>query len=518
MDRRTFLAGATAAGLGTATSTASGLLRSVGSPSPLGAISTEDRILVVIQLAGGNDGLSSVIPVDDDLYYKLRPTLAVEKQGALPLDGTPLLRLHPQMEGMQRMFNDGRLAIVENIGYDNASLSHFSGTEIWNTASGTQAGETLNSGWLGRLLKEKFPEFPLETTSYPPAIQMGSVTSSILTVDVASMGMALTDPTEFEELVAGGAIVAEEEHDDSPAGREWRYIRMIDAQSSLFAGVIRKAAGQAGNLAVYPSDNPLAASLSIIARLIAGGLPTPVYVATLPGFDTHAGQAILHPPLLRQLSDALAAFTDDLNLLNIADRVVVMTVSEFGRRAAENWSGTDHGGAAPHFVLGGGINGGRVYGGVPDLQNLDADGNLRHVIDFRCYYASVIAPLFGLDETTIKRIMPVNVCAAAERIPLYHQLSVSSAPLSVQIPALLQVAPNPASDQVWITLPAIIESVPSIILTASDGRSAGMSRVPVHQVNSSTLMLDISMISSGVYQMQVIDAAMIYYGSVVVHR
>ena len=234
------------------------------------------------------------------------------------------------------------------------------------------------------------------------------------------MGMALTDPAEFNELISSGAIVADDDRSDTPAGREWLYVRMIDAQSVQFAAAIRKAAERANNVAEYPAGNALAASLAVVARLIAGGLETPVYVVSLGGFDTHAGQAIVHPALLMQLSSAVAAFADDLDALNLASRVVAMTVSEFGRRPAENGSGTDHGSAAPHFVFGAGIDGGKIHGGLPDLHNLNSDGNLRHTIDFRCYYASVLAPYFGLDDVRIGEILPLETCGSSRRLLLYR--------------------------------------------------------------------------------------------------
>jgi uncharacterized protein (DUF1501 family) len=463
--------------------------------------------------------LNTLVPVDDDLYYRLRPQMAVDRTTTLAIDGEPLLRLHPGMEGIRRMFNDGRLAIVENIGYDNATLSHFAGTEIWNTASGTTPAESYATGWLGRFLLTRFPEYPLLSPSYPPAIQISTTTSSILAIKGASAGMALTDPDEFHALVSGSGIVGDENLDDSAAAEEWRYIRLIDMQSVEFADVIRLAAGRARNMVEYPSANPLARSLAVVARLIAGGLPTPVYVVSLGGFDTHAGQQVLHPPLLAQLSDAIAAFADDLGKSGNEHRVVGMTISEFGRRPQDNWFGTDHGGAAPHFIFGGAIDGGRIHGGLPDLQDLDSDGNLRHAVDFRCYYASMLAPCFDLDEERLNRILPAGSCGPSMLLPLYRNAArVDDLRVPGNRSGSIEIIPNPASDRVEIRCGRMRSPTPLLTLIASDGSRMS---ITLHQQATSAngaFQLDVSSFPSGIYQVSVDDVGEQRTGRLIIQR
>ena len=400
-------------------------LKAFARPGATSALRDTDRVLVIIQLEGGNDGLNTLIPVDDDNYYTARPNLMIPKVDALALNGEPLMRLHPSMPGMQSMFNDGYLAPVQNIGYERSTMSHFTGTEIWNTASGILPKDIQTTGWVGRYLHQEFPDYPDILPDDPPAIEISPATSSVFTVVGASIGMSLTDPTEFYDLVNGGPGIDPETAPDTLAGREWNYIDAINRQSQSFSQSIKRAADRAANSVTYPSDNALAAALAIVARLVAGGLTTRVYKVSLGGFDTHFGQLAQHAKLLGMVSGAVKAFHDDLLALGVADRVVGMTYSEFGRRIKDNSTGSDHGTAAPHFVFGSMINGGRTYGGNPDLANPDANGNLPYTVGFPCYYASVIAPLFSLDDTSLAEILPIALCDRPSFIPLYRTQRVA---------------------------------------------------------------------------------------------
>lgn len=415
----------------------------------LALLGETDRVLVIIQLVGGNDGLNTVIPVEEDAYYNARTNLAVPKEDAFPLNGQPLLRLHPTMSGMGELFNQGKLAVVQNLGYDRMNLSHFTGTEIWNTASGSRKESYLSTGWIGRFLQKEFPSFPDTLPSDPPAIEISPATSSIFTVLGASIGMSLTDPEEFYQLVGAGPNVSDEVDVNTLPGREWEFIDSINRQSITFADTVRGAASRAANQVSYP-DTDFARSLAIVAQLIAGGLGTRVYKVSLGNFDTHGNQAATHPVLLQTLSDGVAAFQADLAAHRVDHRVVGMTYSEFGRRVQENGSGTDHGTAAPHFVFGGMVDGGKVFGGLPDLAGIDAYGNLPHTLDFHCYYASVIAPLFGIGDADLREILPLELCDRPDFIPLYRASSVTDLRSNRE---LLSVAPNPAESLLRITVP-----------------------------------------------------------------
>ncbi|MGE3802518.1 MAG: DUF1501 domain-containing protein [Candidatus Kapaibacterium sp.] len=479
----------------------------------LAKIGETDRVLLIIQLEGGNDGLNTVIPFEDAIYYNARPNLAVAKEEVLRLNGQPLLGMNPVMEGMASLFNDGELAIVQNIGYDQMNLSHFTGTEIWNTASGWRKDEFLNTGWVGRYLAGEYPDFPDVLPDDPPAIEISPATSSIFTVVGASIAMSLTDPQEFYDLVSAGPNVSDEVDVTTLAGREWEFIDLINRQSITFADTVRSAATKAENQVTYP-DTDFARSLAIVARLVAGGLGTRIYKVRLGNFDTHGGQALVHPLLLRTLSDGVKAFQDDLHALNVADRVVGITYSEFGRRVGENGPGTDHGTAAPHFVFGSGVNGGEVFGNVPDLVNVDRFGNLPHELDFYCYYASVIAPFFNVDDTRLKDILPLNLCDRSSFLPLYRASSVKEADARVD---QLKVVPNPVSASLFISLPVALHGAATLHLALYDG-GGRVIREEERMGLESELVLNVEELPSGTYYLEIRSGMHLWRGDFMVVR
>ena len=382
-----------------------------------------DRVLVIIQLEGGNDGLNTLVPVDDDAYYNARPVQAIAKEETLQIEGIDELRLHPSLEALVPLYNEGKMAVVQNVGYDRMNLSHFTGTEIWHTGSKSAKDSYLTTGWVGRYLAGEYPDFPDTLPDHPPAIEISPSTSSIFTVVGSSIGMSLTDPQEFYDLVAAGPTVSDEVDPQTLAGCEWEYIDAVTRQSAGFADGVRSASVAGRNMVEYP-DNPFAEALAIIARLISGGLATRIYKVSLGNFDTHGNQTLVHANLLRILGDGLGAFNNDLALLGLDQRVVGMTYSEFGRRVEDNGPGTDHGTAAPHFVFGAGVDGGTMHGGLPDLQNLDRNGNLIHTIDYPCYYGSVIAPLFEIPQERLEEILPFDLCDRTDFVPIYGVSSV----------------------------------------------------------------------------------------------
>jgi uncharacterized protein (DUF1501 family) len=451
-----------------------------------------DRVLVIIQLEGGNDGLNTIVPVDDDRYYNLRPKLAIAKSDALVMAGEPLLRLHPALAGMRSMFDDGNLGIVANIGYPNATLSHFASTEIWNTASGGRSVEYQRTGWIGRYLQRLYPNYPNVLPSDPPAIEIGGSTSSLFTAVGSSIGMSLIDPSAFYDLVNGGPHVGEDGAAATPAGRELDYVAAIDRQSQSYAESIRAAAAKASNLATYP-DTALAASLAIVARLVAGGLATRVYKVTLGNFDTHYNQLERHAALLEILSGAAKAFQDDLIALGAGERVVAMTYSEFGRRPRDNGSGTDHGTTAPHFIFGAPIAGGMVHGGMPDLGSLDDAGNYPFTYNFPCYYASVAAPLFDLDDAALAGVLPIGVCL--DRIPLYRAASSGAGRgMESGVAGRIIVQPNPVHGVCVVTLPHARGAMLDLI--AVDGTVVRAIDIPS---GADRVAIDCSGLASGSY-------------------
>ena len=378
--------------------------------SALGAAAQlNDRVMVFIELTGGNDGLNTLIPLDQ--YATLashRSSLLIPENKVLGLDGTDATGLHPAMTELQGLYNDGLLSIVQNVGYPNQDYSHFRSMDIWQTASGS--GEHLETGWLGRTLEGEYPGFPdgypNPDNPDPLAIQIGSITPIALMGSAFPMGMSISDPDSFYEFVND----LTEPTPATPYGDELAYIQLVMQQSQQYYGVIKNAAENSQNLSSkYPPDyeNPLADQLKVAARLIGGGLQTPVYLVSIGGFDTHSEQVSdpgstdtgNHAQLLHQISEAICAFQDDITLMGMAGKVCGMTFSEFGRTIASNGSfGTDHGAAAPLFVFGQGVNPGIIgaNANIPAVLPESADVPMQH--DFRSVYASVLQDWFGIEN------------------------------------------------------------------------------------------------------------------------
>ncbi|MFA5834137.1 MAG: DUF1501 domain-containing protein [Bacteroidota bacterium] len=412
------------------------------------AATETDRVLVLIQLNGGNDGLNMVIPLSEYTNLsKARTNILIPEAKVLKM--TDATGFHPSMTGMLDLYTNGKLSVIQSVGYPNPNFSHFRATDIWLTAS--DSNQFVTEGWLGRYLNEEFPSFPngYPNTVMPDplAIQIGSTISPGLQGPSVSMGMTITDPTKFYQLVSGTVDPAP----NTPAGHELTFIRQVAQQTQQYASVIKNAAAKANNLSIkYPTtpDNSLGDQLKVVARLIAGGLKTRIYVVTLGGFDTHSNQVVAgatetgtHANLLGRLSKAISAFQDDLKLLNVEDRVIGMTFSEFGRRIISNASGgTDHGAAAPLIVFGKNIIPG-IIGTNPSIPaTVTVSNNIPMQYDFRSVYASILRDWFGVPQAELEAVLMKN----------FQSLPIITAPTSVSqkntIPtdvALHQNYPNP---------------------------------------------------------------------------
>lgn len=375
-----------------------------------------DHVLVIVQLSGGNDGLNMVIPVADySKYYNARTNIAIPENRVLPIAGVSGTGLHPSMTGLQTLFTEGKAKLVQAVGYPQPNFSHFRATDIWMSAS--NSNQEVYSGWAGRYLNYEFPDFPTgypsTTMPDPLAIQIGSTTTLTTQGPTANMGMSITNPTNFYNLVNGTTDPVP----STPAGKELKYIRQVNQQTQKYSTVIKNAANAITQQVTYPSGNSLADQLKIVARLIAGGLKTRVYMVSFGGFDTHSVQVGAtdtttgnHATLLQRVSDAIKAFQDDLRFQNVEDRVVGMTYSEFGRRIKSNSStGTDHGAAAPMFLFGSQIEAG-MLGVNPTLPaNATVNDNIPMQYDFRSIYATLLEKWFCLDKTVVDSLFPPNI-------------------------------------------------------------------------------------------------------------
>jgi uncharacterized protein (DUF1501 family) len=368
---------------------------------------TNGKILVLVQLSGGNDGLNTIIPYENPIYYNKRANIAVKKEHVLPLNSQ--MGLNPGMTALKELYDKGKMTVVQNVGYPSPNRSHFRSTDIWLT--GSDANEMIDEGWAGRYLTKLYPGFPIQIPEQPMAIQLGSVESLLIQTDLGSTGVVFSNPTNFYNLVTG-TTVDNEPVPDTLAGEELKFMRQIATQSVAYSDIIKKKwDGAAKNLYTYPTTN-LANQLKIVGELIGGGLQTPIYLTTIGGFDTHANQVVAnatntgtHTNLLKTVSDAVAAFQKDLEKRGLADKVVVMTFSEFGRRVSQNGTmGTDHGSAAPLFVVGSTVRGG-VLGRNPVLSDLDGNGDIKFEYDFRQIYTTILQDHLGVEAQVARDIM-----------------------------------------------------------------------------------------------------------------
>jgi uncharacterized protein (DUF1501 family) len=385
--------------------------RDGGSPSSPGASSStttsgvprlagrDDRTLVVVELAGGNDGLNTVVPVADPAYRTLRPTLGVTN--AIALDDT--VGLAPELVKLAARYHDGHVAIVEGVGYPDPDLSHFASLAYW--WSGTP-GESVTTGWLGRYLDATVGDGdPLAAVGIGPMPSPALLGERSLATTIAdATGLAPQLPAwvdDPQELVHAWSRFAPAHID---AGDVLGQIRQevaatAKAQREL-AGLLTPPKGSAA-AAGYGTEQTATDALDVAAQLVVSDrAPRVIYVNGLGDYDTHQGESTRHPALMRDLDAGLDGFFAKLDAAGKSDHALVMTVSEFGRRPAENGSGTDHGTAAAHLLIGAGVKGGR-YGAAPSLTSLDDHGNVAFTTDFRLLYATAIQGWLGVDAEPI---------------------------------------------------------------------------------------------------------------------
>ncbi len=346
------------------------------------------RVLVVLQLSGGNDGLSTVVPYADDAYYRARRQTAIAQKDVLKLND--YVGFHPTLKKAEALFKDGRLAIVQGASYPNPNRSHFKSMDVWHT--GDLTGRRVDSGWIGRAIDSCCPE----PTGPDQVVNIGRNIPYALKAKI-NKPVSFEDPQRYRW--SGNPQDAEdfEKLNDSHEGEmddiRWLHRVAVDARTS--SDKIRKAAQGYKPKGRYPRGR-LANDLRTVAALIAGGLDTRVYYVSFGGFDTHNNQRNRYNNLMTQLDGAVGAFMADLRAHGLSDRVLLLSFSEFGRRVVENGSaGTDHGVAGPMFLCGDAVKAG-VHQDHPSLTDLDR-GDLKMTTDFRSVYATVLEDWMGID-------------------------------------------------------------------------------------------------------------------------
>jgi uncharacterized protein (DUF1501 family) len=394
-----------------------------------------DRVLVIVQLAGGNDGLNTVVPIRNDDYYRARPKLGITKDRALRL--TDEMGLHPAAAGLKKLYDEGVLGVVQCVGYPNFNRSHFRSTDIWSSA---EPDRVSRSGWLGRYFdaccsgsdpgegaaaakeaKAADPSAAISLTNSPPETLQGGKFIPITFKNpqnlsfkgAARNGAAKSAFEKLNDVEMVDPTMEDADHKlpqipygtqgslNLPTDETDLFVQRSALSARVYADQIKSTVAKVQNKAAYPAT-PFANDLKLVAQMIAGGMPTRVYYVTLGGFDTHRDQALRHVRLLETLGGALAAFTADLRALGQLERVTTMTFSEFGRRVAENGSqGTDHGEAAPLFVIGSHVKAG-LHGPVPDLRKSALSrGDVAFKVDFRSVYAAMLRDWLRADDVKV---------------------------------------------------------------------------------------------------------------------
>ncbi len=369
---------------------------SVFQPSPLMASlanGDNDRILVLIRLDGGNDGLNTVIERGNNYYYNLRPTIGIPDNNLWALSneyGMPSVT-----EPLKALWDNGMMKVIHNVGYPEPNYSHFRSYDI--VASSSDSDKLVNTGWLGRFLEHEYAAFLEAPPVVPPALQIGLQSDLVFRSDTANMALAVSSPQEFYQIAQSGQLYDIAQLGNTPRELELAFVRQTANAAFRYAASIKEAYNRGKNQIDYPTDNNLAEQLAIIAKLIKGHLGTRVFMVSIGGFDTHANQAGQHSTLMQRLATAVSAFYEDLNYDNagLGKKVLGMTFSEFGRTIYENGSlGTDHGWGTPMLLFGGEMGNGFV-GQYQDLSNPDPFTDPEFSVDFRSVYATVLQDWLG---------------------------------------------------------------------------------------------------------------------------
>jgi uncharacterized protein (DUF1501 family) len=361
-----------------------GLLALAPNLAAAAATSPYQRLLILVELKGGNDGLNTVVPYTDPSYYALRPRIGIRRDEVLQISDR--IGFHPALQALLPLWQAGELAVVQGVGYPNPNLSHFRSIEIWDTAS--RSDEYLQQGWLAR----SFVRAPPPAAFAADAVVVGSQDMGPLVG--GGRVVALSNPEQFARMARlaqeGGAM----------RGGALAHIQRVEADIRQAAAKINSS-GPGFNFATAFPQGGFGATVKTACQVLGSGAEVAVMRLTLSGFDTHQNQPGTHANLLRQLAEGLAALRSALVELKLWERTLVLSYAEFGRGPKENQSnGTDHGTAAVHFAFGGAVRGG-VYGEAPNLASLDGSGNMKYSVDYRSLYATALERWWQIDSREI---------------------------------------------------------------------------------------------------------------------
>lgn len=487
-----------------------------------------DRVLVLIQLHGGNDGLNMIIPANQyQEYNRIRPNIAISDSGAnkyIDLDSglADKTGLHPEMTGIKSLYENNQAAIIQGVAYENMNQSHFRSRDIW--FMGGDSDQYSSSGWMGRYLDHLYPgypqDYPSATMPDPLGLEIGnSVSLAFHRAEGIPTAISVQNPDQFYNLINNVGGLPPESVEDTYYGKELQWIMDIEEKSNEYAGRLREvyeAGEKKASAIVYPetypkavqtgrfSKNSLGAQLKVVSRLIAGGSKTKIYMVRLGGFDTHANQVRddathlgPHAVLMYYLSASIKAFMDDLKAQNLDDRVMGATFSEFGRRAASNGSyGTDHGTASPMIVFGKSVQAG-VYGANPDLSDLYR-GNIKQQHDYRQVFTALLKDWMRASDEAIEKSQFQDY--VADRVPFVEGALGLNDTIKSSRATLASPYPNPVVNHVTYSYSLNRAMEVHISLYASNGMKIKDIKKSDYQLPGNyQLVDDLSNLPKGVY-------------------
>jgi uncharacterized protein (DUF1501 family) len=375
------------------------------------AQSDSENILLIIKLFGGNDGLNMIVPINEyNLYANARPTIKIPETSLIKLTddkGIPLV-----MEKLNTMWTEGKMKVVNSVGYPNQSKSHFKGSDAW--ASAEVESSTYDTGWMGRYYEDVYTDYVFNPPTVPPAIEIGNLRNIAFDGDTNKYSFSVATVSSLQSIANSGINYSMEGLPDCEYGEKLSFLRGSYNNAYRYADKIYAAYNNSTDYTAgdgYPTDNTkLGASLALIARLIKGNLGTKVYMVTISGFDTHTNQVSAQSSLLETLSKSVSYFHEDLTQAGWGDKIVTMAQSEFGRRLNENGSkGTDHGSSGPVMLFGEGLAGNGFIGEYASLESTKlVSGNLNYHIDFRRIYATILKEWLCVNPTTVDNIVLGN--------------------------------------------------------------------------------------------------------------
>ena len=361
-----------------------------------------DRVLVLIRLKGGNDGLNTIVPLYNyATYRRIRPNIGLRDNQITKV--TDVIGVPKTLDPLTSFWKEGQMKVFHSVGYPDQNLSHFRSSDLWASAQDDQTFD--GSGWYGRMIENQFPDFLNAPPEVPPAIQIGgSANVAFNNKEMTNLAISVQNPEEIAEIAETGQLFSTANLPECYYGEQVGFVRSVANNTFFYAGILSETYKKARNEVEYSGG--LGEQLATVARLIKGGLGTKVYMVSIDGFDTHANQLNNHPALMAELSKGIADFYTDLKKGGRSQDVLCTTFSEFGRRIEENGSnGTDHGAAAPMMLFGEGLNGNGFIGKRPDLEDVDEVGNLKYDTDFRSIYATLLENWLCVNANVVDEVM-----------------------------------------------------------------------------------------------------------------